>query len=76
MNLFGPDKLKVTLVFCFRNKIKRDVDNYPKVVLDAVKNLAFDDDDQIYELTSRKLIIPSKDSEPYVKIRIERFEED
>ena len=49
-------KVKLDVTFHFKDKRKRDIDNYLKVLLDSLKGLAFEDDDQIYELTVKKHI--------------------
>ena len=48
--------IKVSVVFMFAEKRKRDIDNYLKVLNDAMKNLLFEDDDQIYKLDVTKHI--------------------
>ena len=49
-------KVKLEITFSFKDRRKRDIDNYLKVLLDSLKGLAFEDDDQIYELTVKKHI--------------------
>ena len=49
-------KVKLDITFSFKDRRKRDIDNYLKVLLDSLKGLAFEDDDQIYELTVKKHI--------------------
>jgi len=43
-------KIKLTLILYFKDKRKRDLDNYNKVLIDCLKNKLFEDDDQIYQL--------------------------
>ena len=43
-------KIKLNIVLHFKDKRKRDVDNYAKVLIDCLKNKLFEDDDQIYQL--------------------------
>ena len=40
----------------FKDRRKRDCDNYTKSVIDSIKNILFEDDDMIYELIVRKQI--------------------
>ena len=40
----------------FRGKRKRDIDNYLKLLIDSLKGILFDDDDQIYIINIRKYI--------------------
>ena len=50
----GP--IKLTLIFHFKDKRRRDVDNYAKVLIDCLKNVLFEDDDKIYVLHMEKEI--------------------
>ena len=49
-------KIKLTLILYFKDKRKRDLDNYNKVLIDCLKNKLFEDDDQIYQLYMEKHI--------------------
>ena len=49
-------KIELQLVFYFKDKRKRDVDNYAKVLIDCLKNVLFEDDDMIYKLYMEKHI--------------------
>ena len=49
-------KVKLTLILHFKDKRKRDLDNYNKVLIDCLKNRLFEDDDQIYQLYMEKHI--------------------
>lgn len=49
-------KIKLTLILHFKDKRKRDLDNYNKVLIDCLKNKLFEDDDQIYQLYMEKHI--------------------
>ena len=49
-------KIKLNIVLDFKDKRKRDVDNYAKVLIDCLKNKLFEDDDQIYQLYMEKHI--------------------
>ena len=46
----------LTLILYFKDKRKRDLDNYNKVLIDCLKNRLFEDDDQIYQLYMEKYI--------------------
>ena len=52
--VLGKIHLEVNLTFA--DKRKRDLDNYLKVLIDSMKNLFFEDDDQIYKITATKVI--------------------
>ena len=49
-------KIKLTLILYFKDKRKRDLDNYNKVLIDCLKNKLFEDDDQINQLYMEKHI--------------------
>ena len=49
-------KIQLKLILYFKDKRKRDVDNYAKVLIDCLKNKLFEDDDQIYQLYMEKHI--------------------
>ena len=49
-------QIKLTLILHFKDKRKRDLDNYNKVLIDCLKNKLFEDDDQIYQLYMEKHI--------------------
>ena len=49
-------KVRLEVKFMFKDKRKRDIDNYLKVLLDSIKGVLFEDDDQIYELKVVKAI--------------------
>ena len=48
--------IKLTVVFMFGDNRKRDIDNYLKVLIDALKGIYFEDDDQIQKLNVTKHI--------------------
>jgi Holliday junction resolvase RusA-like endonuclease len=52
----------VSIDLSFKHKRKRDVDNYAKSILDAVKGTMFDDDADIYDLRVTKRIGTSEDN--------------
>ena len=54
LKLHGPVRLRIVLTF--RDKRKRDLDNYLKVLLDSLKGVYFNDDDQVYGLLVEKRI--------------------
>lgn len=66
--LLPKDLVKITgnvelcIHFNFKDRRKRDVDNYLKLLLDCLKNVVIDDDDQIYKLTVSKRIGTGKDN--------------
>ena len=49
-------KIKLKIILYFKDKRKRDLDNYNKVLIDCLKNKLFEDDDQIYQLYMEKYI--------------------
>ena len=40
-----------------------DIDNYSKVILDALNNLVFEDDSQVFELNSKKVYVVKEEDE-------------
>lgn len=48
------DRLKVCIEIKFKEKRKRDVDNYNKAILDSFNGVVWKDDEIIDELTTRK----------------------
>ena len=48
--------LKVRIRLYFKDKRKRDIDNYNKGILDAMTNIVYNDDSQIEELNIKKMI--------------------
>lgn len=48
------NRLKVSIELNFKEKRKRDVDNYNKAILDSFNNIIWKDDEQIDELTTKK----------------------
>lgn len=59
-NLVEPNVLigdiKISIIFNFKKKIKRDCDNYLKSLIDALKGIYYEDDSQITELYVKKII--------------------
>ena len=49
-------KVKLDLVFYFKDKRKRDLDNLHKCLIDSMKNILFEDDDMIYKIYLEKHI--------------------
>ena len=49
-------QVKVSVEFYFKTRHKRDIDNYFKGLLDCCKDVIFEDDDMIYEISARKYI--------------------
>jgi len=48
--------LSMTLTYYFKDKRRRDVDNYSKCILDALQTIIYNDDNQIQHLTLSKYI--------------------
>ena len=48
--------LEVRIWLYFKDKRKRDIDNYNKGILDAMTNIVYNDDSQIEELNIKKII--------------------
>ena len=48
--------LEVRIWLYFKDKRKRDIDNYNKGILDAMTNIAYNDDSQIEELNIKKIV--------------------
>ena len=46
--------ISVIIEFYFKDKLRRDLDNFNKLVLDSGTGLLWKDDSQIYELVLRK----------------------
>ena len=47
-------RLKVEILISFKGYRKRDVDNYNKAILDSFNDIVWLDDEQIFELTTKK----------------------
>jgi len=52
--LWGGD-IEVKLWLFFGDKRRRDIDNYNKIILDAMEGLIYKDDTQIVKITINKL---------------------
>ncbi len=50
------EPISVTAEFYFKDNLRRDVDNYNKLVLDAASGILWKDDSQIQELIIRKFV--------------------
>lgn len=48
------NKVVVSIIFCFKDARKRDLDNYLKVTLDSLQGIIFADDSQIDMLCIRR----------------------
>lgn len=66
----NPVKMSIRLTFPTRRK--HDIDNYNKVLLDALQGIIYKDDNQIIELNIRKRYIKGKSR---TEIRITELEE-
>jgi len=60
-------EIQVVIDFHFKDKLRRDIDNFNKIILDSCTGMLWEDDSQITTLTLRKLI--SKEN-PRVNITI------
>jgi len=61
-------RVRMELLFGFRDNRKRDLDNLNKPLIDAMKNIVIEDDDQIWELIMKKEIGIGRD---YITIKIQ-----
>ena len=50
------NSLKVHIRLYFKDKRKRDIDNYNKAILDSMTEIVYEDDSQIKELNVKKLV--------------------
>ena len=50
------NSLKVSMRLYFKDKRKRDIDNYNKAILDSMTGIVYEDDSQIEELNVKKLV--------------------
>lgn len=50
------NSLKVHIRLYFKDKRKRDIDNYNKAILDSMTKIIYEDDSQIEELNVKKLV--------------------
>ena len=64
--------LSVTIELHFSDRRKRDIDNYDKATLDALKGIAYEDDSQIIERTGRKYSHPEAEFS-WIDIYIKEF---
>jgi len=48
--------LKIYIKLYFKDKRKRDIDNYNKAILDSMTEIVYEDDSQIEELNVKKLV--------------------
>lgn len=63
--------LKVHIWLYFKDKRKRDIDNYNKAILDSMTEIVYEDDSQIEELNVKKLVGCGFDK---VEIEVEELE--
>ena len=59
-------KVKLYVEFGFKDKRKRDIDNYLKLFIDSIKNILIEDDSEIISIVSKKVI----SNEYYIKFFI------
>ncbi len=64
----SKEQVKIKIIITFKDKRKRDIDNYAKTIIDAMKGLFFMDDNQIKELT----LIKEQGKKPLTKIILEK----
>ena len=48
-------KVKLYVQFGFKDKRKRDVDNYLKIFIDSIKNILIEDDSEIISIIASKI---------------------
>lgn len=65
-------QVKVTLTLIFPNKLRRDIDNYCKGILDAMNHKVYLDDSQIKELRVTK---EYEKNHPKIIVEVEELEE-
>lgn len=58
------------IILFFKDKRRRDVDNYNKLVLDSLEGVVYEDDKQIQKLTVEKRISAE---DPRIEIKIIRI---
>ena len=58
------------MILFFKDKRRRDVDNYNKIVLDALEGIVFQDDKQIQKLT---VIKDYSKENPRIEVEIKRL---
>ena len=63
--------LKVYIWLYFKDKRKRDIDNYNKAILDSMTEIVYEDDSQIEELNIKKIVGCGFDK---VEIEVEELE--
>ena len=70
--LFKDQELEVGIAFYFENKLRRDIDNYLKAILDCLTGVVWLDDSQIWQLHIEKRIV-SDGEEPRTEILIKEL---
>ena len=68
-------QVEVQLIFNFRTKRKRDLDNLFKPLIDCIKDKLIEDDDQIYRIVARKSIGEKADGIALVILPFEEIKE-
>lgn len=53
-DIIESDTVHVSIAFFFKSKLRRDVDNYVKVVLDTLTGIVYHDDKQIQSIAATK----------------------
>jgi Holliday junction resolvase RusA-like endonuclease len=59
-------KVKLEVEFHFKDNRRRDVDNYLKVLIDALKDNLFEDDYLIWEINAKKF--PGTEDKTVIKV--------
>lgn len=59
-------------VFCLDNKLKLDLDNIPKVLLDSLTGIAWEDDRQVYDIHVRRYLVKKN---PHIEVSISPYVE-
>lgn len=68
------EQLSVSLLFFLGNNRRVDIDNLSKAVLDGLNGIVFQDDQQVVELSLRKLVIGHPDETAGVHVAIANSE--
>lgn len=71
--LAKPVEALVRLDFWVKGRQRRDIDNLCKAVLDGLKQVVFEDDDQVTQLVASKQVC-SRDRDPGVFVMVEAWQ--
>lgn len=64
--------MRLTIQLFFKDRVKRDCQNFGKLICDAMNGCVYNDDSQIQEIIIRKYIWP--ETQPFVDIEVEEIE--